>query len=106
MNSNLPEGAEYDPKAPWNQPNLPSKTIPVTVSVTLSRTLNIKVADYTIKEKGVDEDGYYWEDIDYSDCDLVSAVSKQHILPQTLCTAWTVDEFEVIPEVLEKIAFK
>lgn len=106
MNSNLPEGAEYDPKAPWNQPNLPPKTIPVTVSVTLSRTLKVKVADYTIKEKGVDEDGYYWEDIDYSDCDLISAVSKQYVLPQSLCTTWTVDEFEVIPEVLETTTFK
>lgn len=106
-----PPGAEHDPNAPWNQKKLPEKEIEVTVSVALSKTVKIKVSDYTITDFGKDEDGEYFEDIDYSDCDLKKAVEEQITLPQNACVhmlpqtklyedlaGWNVDDFEVILE--------
>lgn len=115
-----PPGAEHDPNAPWNQEELPEREIEVTVSVTLSKTVKIKVSDYTITDSGKDEDGDYFEDVDYSDCDLKSAVENQIVLPQDAylyinnyafeagynkpipevedLKNWNVDEFEVVAE--------
>nr|DAO50618.1 MAG TPA: hypothetical protein [Caudoviricetes sp.] len=110
-----PPGAEHDPNAPWNQEELPEREIEVTVSVTLSKTVKIKVSDYTITDSGKDEDGEYFEDVDYSDCDLKRAVEEQITLPQNAwdyiapkskkevqaifdLKGWNVDEMEVIPE--------
>ena len=113
-----PPGAEFDPDAPWNQKELPEKEIEVTVSITLSKTVKIKVSDYTIYSNE-DENGNHFEDIDYSDCNLKEAVEKQVYLPQEagqLISAfaitpvsksiaiiedlsnWNVDEMEVILE--------
>lgn len=96
--------------APWNQENLPEREIEVTVSVTLSKTVKIKVSDYTIIDSGKDEDGEYFEDVDYSDCNLKGAVEEQITLPQNAYNHvvnrrvyldlkdWNVDEIEVIKE--------
>lgn len=111
-----PPGAEYDPNAPWNQADNPEREIEVLVSVTLSKTVKVKVSDYRIIDSGKDEDGEYFEDIDYSDCDLKEAVLNQVTLPQSAGDAlsddnlfnsdytkitedlkgWNVDDFEVI----------
>lgn len=114
---NIPVGTEHDPNAPWNQKDNPEREIEVTVSVTLSKTIKVKVNDYTITDSGKDEDGDYYEEIDYSDCDLKSAVESQYTLPQEAhqCVAsyayqagfkscpeenelkdWNVDDFEVV----------
>ena len=110
-----PPGAEHNPNAPWNQADNPEKEIEVTVSVTLSKTVKIKVSDYEITDSGKDEDGEYFEDIDYSNCDLKGAVEEQIILPQKAwdyiapktnedvkaifdLKDWNVDDFEVIEE--------
>ena len=101
--------------APWNQEELPEREIEVTISVTLSKTVKIKVSDYTITDSGKDEDGDYFEDVDYSDCDLNGAVEEQIVLPQKAwdyiapktkknvkaisdLKDWNVDDFEVIEE--------
>ena len=104
-----PPGAEHNPNAPWNQVDNPEREIDVTVSVTLSKTVKIKVSDYEITDSGKDEDGEYFEDIDCSNCDLKSAVEEQIVLPQTAhmyvkgnskiqedLSNWCVDDFEVI----------
>lgn len=72
-NSNYPEmsQSEWD-RAPWNQEDNPEEEIEVTISMTLSKNVKIKVTDY-IK----DEDG----NIDYSDCNLREAVMDQIYLP-------------------------
>lgn len=110
-----PPGAEHDPNAPWNQVDNPEREIEVTVSVTLSKTVKIKVSDYEITDSGKDEDGEYFEDIDYSNCDLKGAVEEQIVLPQKAwdyiapktnedikaifdLKDWNVDDFEVIEE--------
>ena len=107
-NYNYPMGADT-PDAPWNQVDNPEREIEVTVSVTLSKTVKIKVSDYEITDSGKDEDGEYFEDIDCSNCDLRSAVEEQIVLPQSAhmyiksnpkvhedLSNWCVDDLEVI----------
>lgn len=109
-NYNYPIGADTK-NAPWNQTDNPEREIEVTVSVTLSKTIKIKVSDYEIIDSGKDEDGEYFEDIDYSNCDLKKAVEEQITLPQNACVymlpqtkvckdlvGWNVDDMEVILE--------
>lgn len=113
-NYNYPMGADTK-DAPWNQVDNPEREIEVTVSVTLSKTVKIKVSDYEITDSGKDEDGEYFEDIDYSNCDLKGAVEEQIVLPQKAwdyiapkskkevnaifdLKGWNVDDFEVIEE--------
>ena len=42
--------------APWNEERNPEIEVQVEVVVTLVKTVTIKVDDYTIKDKGIDED--------------------------------------------------
>lgn len=110
-NYNYPMGADTK-DAPWNQVDNPEREIEVTVSVTLSKTVKVRVSDYEITDSGKDEDGEYFEDIDYSNCDLKSAVEEQITLPQNAykyirgdhedaaiiddLSNWDVDDFEVL----------
>ena len=82
-----PAGAEFDPRAPWNEVEQPPKDIEVTISVTVSKTMKVPVRDYTIYEDG---------EIDFSDCDLKKAVEENVRLPNT--HGWDLDDFEVILE--------
>lgn len=108
-----PLGAQYDSSAPYNKKDVPEKEIEVLVSITLSKTVKIKVSDYTISNSGKDEDGDYFETLDFSNFNLKKAVEDQLVLPNeayrwvtpfTLVDAnarknledWNVDEFEVI----------
>lgn len=104
-----PPGAEHDSRAPWNEKDISEKEVEVCVSITLSKTVKVKVSDYTIVDSGKDEDGEYFEDIDYSDCDLKKAVEEQITLPQNAhmyvkgnskvqedLSNWYVDDLEVL----------
>lgn len=108
---NYPIGADTS-DAPWNQVENPEREVEVTISITLSKTVKIKVNDYEIVDSGKDEDGEYFEDIDYSNCDLKSTVEEQLFLPQDAgdlmvknnikegrdLQNYIVDDFEVILE--------
>lgn len=96
-NHDYPLGADTK-DAPWNEVETPEREIEVTISVTLSKTVKIKVSDYEIIDSGKDEDGEHFEDIDYSNCDLKKAVKEQITLPQDTCKGWNVDDYEVILE--------
>ena len=91
-----PAGAEYDPKAPWNQLEPEPWKIEVTVSITLSKTVEVEVTDY-IAEDDSDEDGYHGIIYDYSECDLKQAVRDQVTLPNSVgeFNDWVEDDFEV-----------
>ena len=110
-----PSGTEYNPNAPWNKVDNLEKEIEVTISITLSKNVKIKVSDYEIIDSGKDEEGKYFENIDYSNCDLKKAVEEQIILPQEAweyinpyignsknvvedLSHWNIDDFEVILE--------
>ena len=82
-----PAGAEFDPRAPWNEVELPPKDVEVTISAIVSKTIKVPVRDYTIDEEG---------NIDFSDCDLKKAVEENVRLPNT--KGWDLDNFEVVME--------
>ena len=82
-----PAGAEFDPRAPWNEVELPPKEVEVTISAIVSKTMKVPVRDYTIDEEG---------NIDFSDCDLKKAVEENIRLPNT--KGWDLDNFEVVME--------
>ena len=91
-----PVGAEYDPKAPWNQVDPEPRKVEVTVSITLSKTVEVEVTDY-IAEEDYDEDGYHGISYDYSECNLEQAVRNQVTLPNSTgeFSDWTEDDFAV-----------
>ena len=82
-----PAGAEFDPRAPWNEVELPPKEVEVTISAIVSKTMKVPVRDYIIDEEG---------NIDFSECDLKKAVEENIRLPNI--NGWDLDNFEVVPE--------
>ena len=82
-----PAGAEFDPRAPWNEVELPPKAVEVTISAIVSKTIKVPVRDYTIDEEG---------NIDFSECDLKKAVEENIRLPNI--NGWDLDNFEVVLE--------
>ena len=94
--SNVPIGAEYDPNAPWNQEDPKPQKIEVTVSITLSKTVEIEVNDYTAEED-FDEDNYQGIAYNFSECNLEQAVRDQITLPNSIeeFNDWNEDDFVV-----------
>ena len=82
-----PAGAEFDPRAPYNEVEQPPKDIEVTISAIVSKTIKVPVRDYIIDEEG---------NIDFSECDLKKAVEENVRLPNT--KGWDLDNFEVVME--------
>ena len=82
-----PAGAEFDPRAPWNEVELPPKDVEVTISAIVSKTIKVPVRDYTIDEEG---------NIDFSECDLKKAVEENIRLPNI--NGWDLYNFEVVLE--------
>ena len=82
-----PAGAEFDPRAPWNEVELPPKDVEVTISAIVSKTIKVPVRDYIIDEEG---------NVDFSECDLKKAVEENIRLPNI--NGWDLHNFEVIPE--------
>ena len=86
--SNYPPMSQSDwDRAPWNEVELPSKNVEVTVSVTISKTMKVPVGDYIIDEEG---------EADFSNCDLKKAVEENIKLPNT--EGWILDDFTVLME--------
>ena len=94
-NYDYPMGADI-PDAPWNQVDPEPRKVEVTVSITLSKTVEVEVTDYTAEED-YDEDGYNGINYDYSECDLEQAVRDQVTLPNSVgeFNDWIEDDFEV-----------
>lgn len=94
-NYDYPMGADTS-DAPWNQEDPKPRTIEVTVSITLSKTVRIKVDDY-IAEEYSDEDGYHGISYDYSECNLEQAARDQITLPNNVeeFNDWIEDDFAV-----------
>ena len=82
-----PAGAEFDPRAPWSEVELPPKDVEVTISAIVSKTIKVPVRDYIIDEEG---------NIDFSECDLKKAVEENIRLPNI--NGWDLDNFEVVLE--------
>lgn len=113
MKDNYPMMSQLEEKnAPWNQEEQPSKEIEVCISMTISKTVKIKVNDY-VAEEDMGEDGRPDVQYNFSDCDLKGAVENQIYLPDEAykylhpsvtnrerikkdLSGWTVDDFEVV----------
>lgn len=77
-----PPGAEFDPRAPWNEPDIPEKSFDVCISQTLSKSTKVTTDDYYPEEDG-DEDGSYMT-ANTSDTDWKAAYDKDHYTPLQL----------------------
>lgn len=84
------------PDAPWNQVEPKPKKVEVTVSITLSKTVEVEVTDYTVEED-IDEENNYNIIYDFSECNLEQAVRDQILLPNDTeeFNSWTEDDFAV-----------
>ena len=91
-----PTGTYNNPDAPWNEVSKKPQKIEVTVSITLSKTVEIEVDDYTAKED-FDEGGYQGIAYDFSEYNLEQAVRNQITLPNSIeeFNDWNEDDFVV-----------
>lgn len=79
--SNYPLMSKYEEsKAPFNEDINEPKKVKVTVSITLSKTMDVEVSDYTI-DTDVDEDGNTCIIYNFSEDALKQAVESQVTLP-------------------------
>ena len=72
-----PPGAEFDPNAPYNQPDIDPIEVDVIATYTISRPATIETVDYRVDEWDeweTDGEGYPYHiggvDYDYSDVDF------------------------------------
>ncbi len=77
-----PPGAEFDPRAPWNEQEVPERQFDVCISQTLSKSTRVTTNDY-VPEVDQDEDGVY-ESADTSDTDWKEAYKNEHLTPLQL----------------------
>lgn len=91
-----PTGTYNNPDAPWNEVIKKPQKVEVTVSITLSKTVEVEVDDYTAEED-FDEDGYQGIDYDFSECNLEQTVRDQITLPNSVeeFSDWNEDDFVV-----------
>lgn len=102
-NGNYPIGAQYDPSAPWNEPELKEKEIEVTISITLSKTTKIIV--HTLDDTNNLDSDYLKECVESLVC-LPHEIKLISMLPDVIIPSkiiedfdnWVVDDFEVIQE--------
>ena len=88
-----PTGTYNNPDATWNEVVKNPQKIEVTVSITLSKTVEIEVDDYTTEE--INEDGIYSTIYNFDNCDLEQAVRNQIDLPSKVFDNWSEDDFVV-----------
>ena len=91
-----PTGTYNNPDAPWNEVAKKPQKVEVTVSITLSKTVEIEIDDYTA-EKDFDENGYQGIAYDFSECNLEQKVRDQITLPNSVeeFNDWSEDDFVV-----------
>jgi hypothetical protein len=102
-NGNYPIGAQYDPNAPWNKPELKEQEIDVTISITLSKTTKITV--HTLDDTDHLDSNYLKECVESLVC-LPHEIKYISMLPDVIIPSkiiedfdnWVVDDFEVIQE--------
>ena len=79
-----PPGAEFDPRAPWNEQEVPERQFDVCISQTLSKSTRVTTDDY-VPGVDPDEDGYGYHDYsDTSDTDWWEAYKNEHLTPLQL----------------------
>ena len=92
-NYDYPIGADNNPEAPWNEKSKKHKKVEVTVSITLSKTVEVEVDDYTTEE--TNEDGCHGVTYYFDESNLEQAVRSQIDLPSKKYSDWSEDDFVV-----------
>lgn len=109
---NTPIGTENDPRAPWNETPNKMREVEVIASVTLTKKFIIRTSNYDITSHGIDENGYPYENIDYSNSNLEEELVNQYWMPDELlkycgeqaesktikndCSGWTRTDIELV----------
>ena len=88
-----PTGTYNNSDAPWNEVAKKPQKVEVTVSITLSKTVEVEIDDYTAEE--INEDGIYDTIYNFDNCDLEQAVRNQIDLPSKIFDDWSEDDFVV-----------
>lgn len=82
---NYPAGAEFDPRAPWNQSDTDEAVRDITYTCHMQRTAPVSTVNYTPGEWERDEDGYAIKnDDDFSDTDWLEDFTDQYRTPAKL----------------------
>lgn len=80
-----PMGAEFDPRAPWNQSDPDEAVRDIDYSCVMHRTVPVATTEYTPGEYEKDEDGFVFrEDDDFSDTDWITELKDQYRTPAQL----------------------
>ena len=72
-----PLGAANDPRAPYNEVENPEVEVELFVWKGIGKRIKVKTKDYRIIDQGVDEDGSYYCERDFSDTDFWSLIEEQ-----------------------------
>lgn len=95
-----PPGAEFDPRAPWNEPAIPEESFDVCISQTLSKSTKVITDDY-YPEKDGDEDGSYMT-ANTSDTNWKAAYDKDHYTPLQLINLFRSSLSDELNSILNK----
>ena len=87
-----PTGTYNNPEAPWNEKSNKPKKVEVTVSITLSKTVEVEVDDYSIEETN---DGCHGITYYFDESNLEQTVRNQIDLPSRVFDDWNEDDFVV-----------
>ena len=101
VNGNYPIGAQYDPNAPWNEPELKEKEIDVTISITLSKTTKIVVPDIKDLDDSILKEAVKDQVVLPHEIEIIKTISGNSSLDKRVIedlSGWVVDDFEVIEE--------
>lgn len=119
-----PEGSDTN-NSPFNQKDNPEIEVDVLVSITLSKSMKLKLSDYTLKKE--EYEGNTIDKVDLSNVNLEEKVREQYYLPDNVVSRlnyiynfadliypdvtkrlikdlikdlsfWNTDEIEIIPE--------
>lgn len=115
-----PLGAEFDPRAPWNEIEVPDRKFSVTCSQSLSKQVDVVTSNYTIQEddqeQWIDTSGTNWNEEyhaskHYTPLELIGLFKKvlqncleigcfyksekhtQHLMAE--CENWVEDDLEI-----------
>ena len=79
--------------APWNEEEHPKEEVEIEIVVTLVKSVKVEVDDYTIKDEGIDDDGYPYKDLDFDSCDFTEAINDS-IKDLKDLDSWKIDYIE------------
>lgn len=100
-NGNYPAGAQYDPNAPWNEPEIEYKEVEVTISLTISKTTKITVPDVRNLDSSILKEAVKEQIVLPHEVEIIKAISNESALDKRVIedlSNWIVDDFEVVEE--------